>query len=74
MPTWPKLSLSPDLVTEMREAVDTLKPFELATKEINADLHLSASKIVPVSQMLKEGTGSESRPNKTTTVEEGSLS
>ncbi|KAK3872140.1 hypothetical protein Pcinc_022761 [Petrolisthes cinctipes] len=68
------LCLSPGEVTEMRQAVDTLRPFELATKEISADLHLSVSKIVPISRMLMEVTASESRPDRSTTVKEDSLS
>lgn len=67
-----ELCLSAGEVTEMREAVNTLRPFELAAREISADLHLSASKIIPFSRMLMEVTATESRASTSLTVIEGS--
>ena len=50
------LSISTGDVTVINEALELLKPFEEATRELSADTYISLSKVVPLARSLQRLT------------------
>ena len=54
------MCLSTSDIETMRRAVEILKPFKTATRELSAEKYVTASKVIPIARSLQEITARKS--------------